>query len=64
MAIKLATLALLKTKMFWNRGHDVIIFVHGITNKTSSQDSIYIADVLMWPKFGNSCISMREVIIT
>ena len=30
----------------------------------TKRDSNYIADVVMWPKFGNSCISMREFIIT
>ena len=28
------------------------------------RDSNYIVDVAMWPKFGNSNISIREVIIT
>ena len=37
--------------------------VHDITNKILSRDSNYIVDVVMWPKFGNSSISMREVII-
>ena len=46
---KLATLGLLKIKVFWN--------------KTLSCDSNYIADLAIWPKFGNSSISMREVII-
>ena len=31
---------------------------------TSSRDSDYIADLVMRPKFGNSSISIREVIIT
>ena len=64
MSAKLATLGLLKIKVFWNKGYDVIISVHDVTNKILSRDSNYIVDVVMWPKFGNSSISMREVIIT
>ena len=52
-----------KIKVFWNKGYD-IIYVHGVTNKISSRDSNYIADVVMWPKIGNSGISMRQVIIS
>ena len=32
--------------------------------KNLSRDSNYIVDVLMWPKFGNCSISMRQVITT
>ena len=63
MPAKLATLGLLKITVFWNEGYDVIIYVHDVTNKILSRDSNYIVDVVMWPKFGNSSISMREVII-
>ena len=61
---KMATPGLHKIKVFWKKGYDVIIFVNDVTNKTLSRDSNYIVDVVMWPKFGNSSISMREVIIT
>ena len=64
MSAKMATLGLLKIKVFWNKGYDVIISVYDIINKDSSRDSNYIVDAVMWPKFGNSSISMREVIIT
>ena len=64
MAVKMTTVGLLKIKIFWNKGYDVIIFVHDVTNKILSRDSNYIIDVVMWPKFGNSSISMREVITT
>ena len=64
MSAKMATLGLLKIKVFWNKGYDVIISVHDVTNKILSRDSNYIVDVVMWPKFGNSSISVREVIIT
>ena len=43
---------------------NVVIFVHDITNKILSHDSNHIVDVVMSPKFGNSSISLREVIIT
>ena len=59
-----AKLATLKIKVFWNKGYDVIVSVRDVTNKVLSCDSNYTVDVVMWPKFGNSCISMREVIIT
>ena len=45
---KLATLGLHKLKLFWNK----------------IDDSNYTVDVVMWPKFGNCSVSMREVIIT
>ena len=64
MSAKLATLGLLKVKKFWNRGFDVKIFIHDVFNKILSVDSNYIVDVVMWPKFGNFGISIREVIIT
>ena len=60
---KLATLGLLKIKVLWNKCYDVIISAYDVTNKILSRDSNYIVDVVMWPKFGNSSISMREVII-
>ena len=40
------------------------ISVYDITNKILLRDSNYIVDVVMWPKFGSSSISIREVIIT
>ena len=64
MSAKMASLDLFKIKVFWNKGYDVIIFVHDVTNKVLSRDSNYVVDVVMWPKFSKSSISMREVIIT
>ena len=64
MSVKIATLGLLKKKVFWKKDDDVIISVYEVTNKILSRDSNYIVEVIMWPKFGNSSISMREVIIT
>ena len=64
MSAKIATLGLLKVKLFWNKGYDAIISVHDVTNKVLSRESNYVVDVVMWPKFGNSSVSIREVIIT
>ena len=64
MSAKLATLGLLKIKVFWNKDYNVIISVQDVINKISSFDSNYILDVVLWPKFGNFTISIREVIIT
>ena len=64
MSAKMATPSLLKITIFWNKGYDVIISVDYVTNKNLSRDSNHIVDVFMWPKFGNSSISMREVITT
>ena len=54
---KSTSLGLLKIMAFWNKVYDV-------TNKILPRDSNYIVDFVMWPKFGNCSISMREVIIT
>ena len=64
MSAEMATPGLLKLMVFWNKGYDVIISVNDVTNKILSRDSNYVVDVLMWPKFGNCTISMREVIAT
>ena len=62
MSAKMATLSLFfKIKIFWNKGYDVIISVHDVTSKILSRDSDYTVNVVMWPKFGNFIISMREV---
>ena len=64
MSAKMPTLDLLEIKPFWNKDYDVIISVHDITNKILSHDLNYIVDLVMWPKFGNFTISIREVIKT
>ena len=61
MSAKLATLGLLKIKVFWNEGSDVITFVQDVTNKVLSRDSNYIIDMVMLAKYS---LSMREVIMT
>ena len=64
MSEEMATLGLLKRKIFWNKSYDVIVSVHDVTNKLLSRGSNYVVYVGMWPKFGSSGISMREVFIT
>ena len=64
MSAKMATPDLLKIKVFWNIAYNVILFVQDFTNKILSRDSNYTVEVVMWPKFGNSSISMTEIIIT
>ena len=48
MSAKLATPRLLKMKVCWNKGYDVIISVCDDTNKISSFDSNYISDLDIW----------------
>ena len=62
MSAKMAAPSLLKIKVFWNIGYDVIISVYD--SKVLLRGSNYIVDVIMGPKFGNLNISMTEVIIT
>ena len=64
MPAKMATLGLLKIKVFWNKVYDIIISVYGVTNKISLGESNYIVNAIIWQKFGNSSTSMREVIFT
>ena len=51
-------------RFFEKNGYGVIISVHDVTNKILSCDLNYNVNVVMWPKFGNSSVSVREVIIT
>ena len=64
MSEKLSTLGLRKIKLFWNKGYDIVMSVHDVTNKILSRELNYTVDLVMWPKLGNSRSSMREVIIT
>ena len=50
MSAKMATPDILKIRVFWNKGYDVIISDHYVTNKFLSRDSNYIIDVAMWSK--------------
>ena len=64
MSAKMGTPGFLKTKIFWKEGYDVTISAHDVTSPILSRDSNYNVNVVMWPKFGNSSISVREVNIT
>ena len=64
MSAKMATLGLLKMKVFSNKGYDILISVYDIINKSLSCNWNYVVDVVKWPKFGNSNTCLREVIIT
>ena len=63
ISAKLTTLGLLKVKIFWDKGYAILISIHDVTNNLLLRDSNYIADVVMWPKFDNSTLSMKEVIV-
>ena len=63
MSAKLATPGIAEIKIFWNAGYGVIKNVDDITKKLS-RDAKYIADLLMWLRFGNSSVSKREVFVT
>ena len=64
ISAEMTTAALLKVKVFWNKGYDITISVHNVIKKILLRDSNVIVDVFMRLKFGNSRISMREVIIS
>ena len=61
---KMATPGLLEVKAFWKKGYHVIIPLHDVINKVLTHESSHNVNVAMWPKFGNSSISVGEVIIT
>ena len=61
MSPELATPGLLKIKVVWNKDYDVIIFVHGATNKILSRGSNSILDAFMRLKFSNSSTSRKEL---
>ena len=60
----MATPGLLKVEVFWNKGYYVTYSVYDVTNKILSHDSNYIVDAVIRPKFRNSSICIREVIVT
>ena len=64
MPAKFATLALLKIKVIWNGGYDVINRFHDVANKVLSRHSKYIVDVAIGPKFSGSSIFMTEANIS
>ena len=58
MSAKIATLDLVKIKVFWNKGYDITISVFDNNNEILSPDSNYIVDVVMLSKLGNSIITI------
>ena len=64
ISAKLANPGLLKIKIFRTKVYDIIIPDYDVTNNIFLRESNYIVDLVMWPEFGNSSISMGEVIIT
>ena len=44
MSAKMATLGLLKIKLFWNKDYHIIVSVHEVIDKTLSHGSDYIVD--------------------
>ena len=64
MSAKMTNSGVLKITVLWNKGYDVLIPVSYVTSRILSRDSNYIVDVFMWPRFGNSSISIKEVITT
>ena len=61
---KMATLGLLKEKVFGSKVITSKFLSKDVTNKILSRDSNYIVNVVIWSKFGKYSISMREVIKT
>ena len=47
MSAKMATPSLLKIRLYRNKGCEVIIYVHDVTNKILSGDLYYNVDVFM-----------------
>ena len=64
MSAKMATPGFLKIKVFWRKDYYVIISADDVTNKILLHHSNYSVSVVIWSKFGNSSISVKEVIIT
>ena len=64
MSAKMTTPGLIEITVLWNKGYDVMIPAHDVSSKVLSRKLNQFVDVLMWPKFVNSRISLREVIIT
>ena len=59
---KMAIPGLLKILIFLNKGYDLIIYIHDVTNRILSRDLNHIVDAAMRQRFRNSSTFMREVI--
>ena len=60
----MASLGFLQIKVFWNKVYDVILWAHDVINKILSSDSYYIVDLVIKPKFGNTSVTIWDVIRT
>ena len=58
MSANMATLGLLKMKIFGNKGYGIVISFHDVTNKILLRESYCIVDSVIRPHFGDSSISM------
>ena len=63
ISAKMTTLDLLKIKVYENKDYNVKNPLHDVTNKDLWCDSNSLVEMVIWPKFGNSSISIKEVII-
>ena len=63
MLAKLSNPGLIKINVFQNMGYDAISPDYEVTNKVLSCKPNDFVDVVLWPKFRNSSISMTEIII-
>ena len=68
LSMAVVTSGLLKITLFLNKGYDFIMAItlrryeiHNAISKILSRDSNRIVDMVIWRKFGDSSISMREV---
>ena len=58
---KLATLDLLKIKLFWNKGYDVMISIHDVTKRVKSKGrKVFGANSYVYRSYrGKSCLVRR-----
>ena len=47
MAVKMAAVDFVKIRVYLNKGYDVILFAHTLTNKILLHESNYIVDLVM-----------------
>ena len=64
MSAKFTILGLFRTNVFSNKDYDVTASVYDVNNKILWHASHCILDLVVWSKFGNSSISLRQVVIT
>ena len=60
LSIKMTITGSVEIKVSWNKSYDVIICLDGVINKVLSDNLNHIVEMVMWPKFVNSSISIRE----